>query len=117
MAAPIASCGMGSSGSNAAALFTADIHAISDAIATAAKYPTSAVWLTGGLVRLRFEVSDPAVAMADEVTRNNAATTLVAAAAQVLASHPEYAKREAISVAIIHPAPQALAAVGGVSKM
>ena len=99
----VASCDMGQSGSSASRPFTPDIQAISDAIATAAKYPTSAVELTSSQVRLRIEVSDVTLAMADEVTRNNAATSLVAVAEQVLASHPEYAKLEAISVAIIHP--------------
>jgi hypothetical protein len=103
MAAPIASCGTGGSSTNTAAPFTPDIQVISDAIATAAKYPTGAVELTSSQVRLRIEVSDATLAMADEVTRNTAATSLVAAAEQVLASHPEYAKLEAISVAIIHP--------------
>jgi hypothetical protein len=51
----------------------------------------------------RIEVSDATLAMADEVTRTNAATSLVAAAEQVLSSHPEYVRLEAISVAIIHP--------------
>lgn len=103
MAASIISCGMSGSNSNTAAPFTPDIQAISDAIATAAKYPTKSVELTSSQVRLRIEVSDAALAMADEVTRNNAAMSLIAAAEQVLASHPEYAKLEAISVAIIHP--------------
>jgi len=103
MAAPIASCGVSGSSSNAAAPFTPDIQVIRDAIAGAAKYPASSVELTSSQVRLRIEVSDAALAVADEVTRNNAAMSLVAAAEQALASHPEYAKLEAISVAIIHP--------------
>ena len=103
MAVLIASCGMNASDSKSAAPFTPDMQGISDAIATAAKYPTSSVELTSSQVRMRIEVSDATLAMADEVTRNNAATSLVAAAEQVLASHPEYAKLEAISVAIIHP--------------
>ena len=103
MAAPIASCGMSGSDPKSAAPFTPDIQAISDAIATAAKYPTSAVELTSSQVRLRISVSDAKLAMADEVTRSNVATSLVGVAEQVLASHPEYAKLEAISVAIIHP--------------
>ncbi len=103
MTALTASCGMSGSDSKSAAAFTPDIQAISDAIATAAKYPTSAVELTSSQVRLRIEVSDTTLAMGDEITRNNAATSLVAAAEQVLTSHPEYAKLEAISVAIIHP--------------
>ena len=105
MAAMAASCGMGGSGTNTAAPFTPDIQVIRDAIAGAAKYPTSSVELTSSQVRLRIEVSDVTLAMADEVTRNNAATSLVSAAEQVLASHPEYAKLQAISVAIIHPGP------------
>ncbi len=95
-----ASC---SSGPNSQAPFTPDIQTISDAIATAAKYPTSAVELTSSQVRLRIAVSDAALAMADEVTRSNAASSLVAVTEQVLAAHPEYAKIQAISVAIIHP--------------
>ena len=105
MAAPIASCGMSGSGSKPAAPFTPDIQVISDAIAGAAKYPTSSVELTSSQVLLRIAVSDATLATADEVTRNNAATSLVAAAEQVLALHPEYAKLQAISVAIIHPGP------------
>ncbi len=103
MAVLTASCGMSASDSKTAASFTPDIQGISDAIATAAKYPTSLVELTSSQVRLRIAVSDARLAMADEVARNNAATALVAVAEQVLASHPEYAKLEAISVAIIHP--------------
>jgi hypothetical protein len=52
-----------------------------------------------------FTVSDVKLATADEATRNNAAEVLVGVAEQVLASHPEYAKLQAISVAIIHPSP------------
>src|SRR5471030_3307887 len=89
MTALTASCGMGGSGSNSSAPFTADIQVISDAIATAAKYPTSAVELTSSEVRLRISVSDAKLATADETTRNNEATALVAAAEQILASHPE----------------------------
>ncbi len=95
-----ASCG---SGSNSGTPFTPDIQAISDAIATAAKYPMSAVELTSSQVRLRISVSDATLAMGDEVSRNNAAAALVAVAEQVLAAHPEYAGIQAISVAIIHP--------------
>ena len=47
MAAPIVACGMSGSDSNTtAAPFTPDIQVISDAIAGAAKYPTSSVELT-----------------------------------------------------------------------
>ncbi len=103
MADLTASCGMSGSDPKSAAAFTPDIQVISDAIATAAKYPTSVVELTSSQVRLRIAVSGAKLAMADEVTRNIAATHLVVVADQVLASHPEYAKLEAISVAIIHP--------------
>jgi hypothetical protein len=103
MAALTGSCGMSGSDPRPAVPFTPDLQVISDAIATAAKYPTSAVELTSSQLRLRIAVSDVTLAMADEVARNNAATSLVAAAEQVLAFHPEYAKLEAISVAIIHP--------------
>ena len=95
-----ASC---SSGPNSGAPFTPDIQGISDAIATAAKYPTSAVELTSSQVRLRISVSDAKLATADETTRNSEATAIVAATEQILESHPEYAKLQAISVAIIHP--------------
>jgi hypothetical protein len=94
---------MSGSDPKSAVPFTPDIQVISDAIATAAKYPTSSVELTSSQVRLRIAVSDVMLAMSDEATRTNAATSLVGVAEQVLASHPEYAKLEAISVAIIHP--------------
>ena len=107
----VASCGMGQSGSSASQPFTPDIQGISDAIATAAHYPTSAIELTSSEVRLRIEVSDVKLAMADEATRNNAAGVLVGVAEQVLASHPEYAKLQALSVAIIHPSPAGTASM------
>jgi len=71
----------------------------------ARQYPTSAIELTSSEVRLRIEVSDVQLAMANEATRNGAATALVAVAELVLASHPKYAKLQAISVSIIHPSP------------
>jgi hypothetical protein len=95
-----ASCG---AGPNSGTPFTPDIQAISDAIATAAKYPASAVELTSSAVRMRISVSDAKLATADETTRNSEATAIVAATEQILASHPKYGKLEAISVAIIHP--------------
>jgi hypothetical protein len=98
-----ASCGLGGLDSNSSAPFTSDMQVIGDAIATAAKFPTGAVELTSSKVRLRISVSDASLATADETTRNNKAAELVAAAEQILASHPEYANLEAISVAIIHP--------------
>ncbi len=81
-----ASCGMGQSGSSASRPFTPDIQGISDAIATGAHYPTSAIELTSSEVRLRIEVSDVKLAMSDEATRNNAAGVLVGVAEQVLAT-------------------------------
>ena len=106
-----ASCG---SGPDSRAPFTPDIQTISDAIATAAKYPKSEVELTSSQVRLQISVSDAKLATADETTRNSEASAIVAATEQILASHPEYAKLQAISVAIIHPSarrrrPQGLA--------
>ncbi len=98
----VASCGMADRGSGSQP-FTQDIQGISDSIAAAAHYPTNAVELTSSAVRLRISVRDAKLATADEMTRNAAAAALVAVAEQVLSSHPEYAKLEAISVAIIHP--------------
>ncbi len=103
MAVLAASCGTGGTNPEAAVPFTADIRAISDAIATAAKYPANAVELTSSEARLRIAVSDATLAMADEVERNSAAMDLVAAAERVLVAHPEYAKLQTISVAIVHP--------------
>jgi len=65
--------------------------------------------LTSSEVRLRMSVSDVKLAMSDETTRNNAAAALVAVAEQILAFHPEYAKLQAISVAIIHPSAEGAA--------
>lgn len=99
----VASCGMGKPGSNAA--YMPDDQGIGDAIATGAHYPRDAIEVTSSEFRLRIEVSDVRLAMADEAARNDAAAALVAAAEQVLASHPEFAKLQAISIAIIHPSP------------
>ena len=107
----VASCGMGQSGSSASRQFTADIQGISDAIAIGTHYPTSAIELTSSKARLRIAVSDVQLAMADEATRNGAAAALVGVAEQVLASHPEYAKLQAISVAIIHSSPAGTASM------
>jgi hypothetical protein len=111
LTALLAACGMGEPGSGASRPFTPDIQGISDAIATGAHYPTSAIELTSSEVRLRIEVSDVKLAMADEATRSGAAAALVGVAEQVLASHPEYAKLQAISVAIIHPSPAGTASM------
>jgi hypothetical protein len=99
----VASCGTADRSSTSNQPFTPDIQGISDAIATEAHYPTNAIELTSSQVRLRISVRDPKLATADEMTRNAAAAALVAVTEQVLAAHPEYAKLEAISVAIIHP--------------
>ena len=107
----VASCGTGEPGSSSARPFTPDIQGISDAIAIGAHYPTSAIELTSSEVRLRISVSDVKLAMADETTRNNAAVAFVGVAEQVLASRPEYAKLQAISVAIIHPRPAGTASM------
>jgi hypothetical protein len=50
-------------------------------------------------------IGDATLAVADEITLNNAATSLVAAAEQLLALHPEYAKLQAISVAALSYTP------------
>lgn len=73
MAASIAPRGTGGSSSNTAAPFTPDIQVISDAIATGATYPSNEVELTNSHIRLRIEVSNATLAMADEATRNDAA--------------------------------------------
>jgi hypothetical protein len=99
----VASCGAGNPGPKESRQFTPDIQGISDAIAAGAHYPRNEIDLTSSEVRLRISVSDVKLAMSDETTRRNAAAALVAVAEQVLAFHPEYAKLQAISVAIIHP--------------
>ena len=97
------SCGMGGSPSAPDPTFTADIQRISDAIATATKYPPGEVELTSSAVRLRIAVSDSTLASAAAAIRTNEATAIVVAAEHILASHPEYGKLQAISVAILHP--------------
>ena len=111
LTALLAACGTGEPGSSASRPFTPDIQGISDAIATGAHYPPGAIEVTSSEVRLRLEVSDVKLAMADEATRNNAAGVLVGVAEQVLASHPEYARLQAISVAIVHPSPAGTASM------
>jgi hypothetical protein len=99
----VASCGAGNPGPKESRQFTPDIQGISDAIATGAHYPRNEIELTSSEVRLRISVSEVKLATSDETTRNNAAAALVAIVEQVLALHPEYAKLQAISVAMIHP--------------
>jgi hypothetical protein len=99
----VASCSKDGSSPPAETAFTADIRAIGDAIATVAKYPPGEFELTSSALRLRISVADAKLATADAGTRTSEAAGIVAAAEQILASHPEYAKLEAISVAIIHP--------------
>jgi hypothetical protein len=98
----VASCGTGDRGSDSSRQFTPDMQSISDAIAKGAHFPAEAVELTSSPVRLRISVRDSKLATADETKRNMAAEDLVAVTEIVLAAHPEYAKLEAISVAIYH---------------
>jgi len=99
----LAACGARDPGTRAGVAFTPDIQGIGNLIAASAQYPSTALEMTSSSVRLRIAVSDPKLAAADEPTRRAAAAALVAIAETVLASHPEYANLEAVSIAIIHP--------------
>lgn len=101
----VASCGMGQSASIASRPLAPDIQEISNAIAARAHYPTSAIKLASSEVQLRTEIGNAKLAMAHEATWNNATAALVGVAERVLASHPEYPKLQATSIAIIHPSP------------
>ena len=79
-----------------------NLQAITESIATAAHYPANTIEITSSPVRFRISIRDAQLAVSDEGTRNAAAAALVAASEQVLSSHPEFSKLEAISVAIIH---------------
>jgi hypothetical protein len=105
----LASCGSGNPGASGGPPFTADIRAIRDAIASGAHYTANAVQLKSSPGRLRIAVSDARLATADKASRNGAAVAIVGVAEQVLPDHPEYAKLEAISVAIIHPSAEGAA--------
>jgi len=100
-----AGCTSRDSRSPAAGAFTTDIQAIGNQIAAAAQYPETSLEMTSSSVRLRIAISDLNLASAEESTRRAAAVALVAVTESVLASHPEFKNLQAVSIAIIHPAP------------
>jgi hypothetical protein len=96
------SCGTGPQSVSGSQIAIPDLQAITESIAGAAHYPANTIEITSSPVRFRISIRDAQLAVSDEGTRNAAAAALVAASEQVLSSHPEFSKLEAISVAIIH---------------
>ena len=72
-------------------------------VASATGYPTGALEFLIGAAHLRVAVKDSKLAAADQTTRENAATQIVAAAEKWIESRPEFSSVQEISVAIIHP--------------
>jgi hypothetical protein len=84
---------------------TDEFQALSKVAATAAGYSSDKVDLMGSSVRLRVDLSDSGLAVSDQSTREQVATIVVKAIEAQLASHAHLANVQAISIAIIHPAP------------
>jgi hypothetical protein len=102
VAGVLISCGSGPQSVSGSQIAIPDLQAIAESIAGAAHYPANTIEITSSPVRFRISIRDAQLAISDEATRNAAAAALVAASEQVLSSHPEFSKLEAISVAIIH---------------
>jgi len=102
VAGSLISCGTGTQSVNGSQIAIPDLQAITESIAGAAHYPANTIEITSSPVRFRISIRDAQLAVSDEGTRNAAAAALVAASEQVLSSHPEFSKLEAISVATIH---------------
>jgi len=98
----LVSCGTGPQSVSGSQIAIPDLQAITESIAGAAHYPANTIEIMSSPVRFRISIRDAQLAISDEEARNAAAATLVAASEQVLSSHPEFSKLEAISVAIIH---------------
>lgn len=102
VAGSLVSCGTGTPSTNSGQVATPDLQAITESIAGAAHYPVNTIEITSSPVRFRISILDAQLAVSGDGARNAAAAALVAASEQVLASHPEFSKLEAISVAIVH---------------
>jgi hypothetical protein len=102
VAASLVSCGTGTQSVNGNQVAIPGLQAITESIPGATHYPANTIEITSSPVQFRISIRDAQLAVSDEGTRNAAAAALVAASEQVLSSHPEFSKLEAISVAIIH---------------
>lgn len=80
------------------------LPALTASVASATGYQTGALEILAGAAHLRVSVKDAALAGADQATRENAATQIVAAIEKGMQSGSGYASIQEISVAIIHPA-------------
>ena len=60
--------------------------------------------MTASPTRLRIAIADSNLAQADQLSRENAANNIVAAAESVLSQQKVFGSIQAISVAIVHPA-------------
>lgn len=74
---------------------------VRSAVASAG-YPAEAVEVTASPVHLRISVTDAKLSQADQMTRENAASTIVSAAEGVLPGNQQLASIQSISVAIVH---------------
>jgi hypothetical protein len=98
----LAACAPRTSPAPASESFTAQLQAVSDAVAGVSGYSKEAIEVTGNRMRLRIEVVDQTLATADQVARETKAVALVSAAERAMAAQPDLGGIQAVSVAILH---------------
>lgn len=83
------------------------LEQVRSAVAGGRGYSLQAVEVTASPTLLRIAIGDAQLAQADQLTRENAANAIVAAAENVLPQQAVLATVQVINVAIIHPGPSA----------
>lgn len=94
----------GAPSSSASPSMLAALPAIQESVTAATGYPAEAIELLAGPARLRLSISDGKLAAADQATREAGAANIVAALENAMATRPEFAPIQEISIAIVHPA-------------
>jgi hypothetical protein len=103
IAAIVAACGGSAPSSTASPSLLAALPAIQASVTSATGYPAQAIELLAGPAHLRLSISDAKLAGADQATREAGAADIVAAVEKAMASRPELAPIQEISIAIVHP--------------
>jgi hypothetical protein len=99
IAAIVAACGGGAPSSTASPSLLAALPAIQASVTSATGYPAQAIELLAGPAHLRLSISDAKLAGADQATREAGAADIVAAVEKAMASRPELAPIQEISIA------------------
>ncbi|HYL01544.1 MAG TPA: hypothetical protein VEU78_10125 [Steroidobacteraceae bacterium] len=98
----LAACGGAGPSLSADPGWAAALDELKGTVSASTGYPAAAIKLLASPAHVRVSISDSRLAQADQATRENAATAVVAALEKSMASNTRFASVVAVSVAIIH---------------